>query len=180
MPKCLAENSTCVCSGSNVQVAIDRLLPCSVGTGNLPPRAYFLQVPAVIRERRYTGGVTRRLQEHARECDERLTQAFTLLGKRWSGVILGLLLQGPARFAVLARTIPGISERMLSDRLAELSTAGLVARTVLDGPPLGVVYELTESGRALGPGLLKLGEWADEYVAPKPGRSPRLRTRIGR
>src|SRR2546423_877901 len=89
MPKCLAENSTCVCRGSNVQVAIDRLLPCSVGTGNLPPRAYFLQVPAVIRERRYTGGVTRRLEEHARECDERLTQAFTLLGKRWSGSLGG-------------------------------------------------------------------------------------------
>jgi len=95
--------------------------------------------------------------EQVRECDERLSQAFALLGKRWSGVIVGLLLQGPARFAVLARTIPGISERMLSDRLAELASAGLVARTVLDGPPLGVVYELTESGRALGPGLLQLG-----------------------
>src|SRR6266704_6468595 len=55
IPKCFAENSTCVCSGSNVQVAIDRLLPDSVRTGNLPSRAYFLQVPAVIRERRYTG-----------------------------------------------------------------------------------------------------------------------------
>ena len=118
--------------------------------------------------------------EQVRECDERLSQAFALLGKRWSGVIVGLLLQGPARFAVLARTIPGISERVLSDRLAELASAGLVARTVLDGPPLGVVYELTESGRALGPGLLKLGEWADEYMAPKPERSPRLRARIGR
>ena len=131
-----------------------------------------MQVPAVISGRRYTGGVTRRLEEHARECDERLTQAFTLLGKRWSGVILGLLLQGPARFAVLARTIPGISERMLSDRLNELARAGLVDRTVLDGPPLGVVYRLTESGRAIGPGLLRLGEWAERYMAPtsKPHR----------
>jgi DNA-binding HxlR family transcriptional regulator len=114
------------------------------------------------------------------ECDERLSRAFALLGKRWSGVILGLLLQGPARFAVLARTIPGISERMLSDRLAELAAAGLIARIVLDGPPLGVVYELTESGRALGPGLFKLGEWADRYMAPKPRRSRRLQARIGR
>src|SRR6266550_6940549 len=179
MPKCLAENSTCVCRGSNVQVAIDRLLPCSVGTGNLPPRAYFLQVPAVIRERRYTGGVTRRLQEHARECDERLTQAFTLLGKRWSGVILGLLLQGPARFAVLARTIPGISERMLSDRLNELAQAGLIDRTVLDGPPLGVVYELTESGRAIGPSLLRLGKWAERYMAPAARPRRRQAARVG-
>ena len=103
-----------------------------------------------------------------------------MLGKRWSGVILGLLLQGPARFAVLARTIPGISERMLSDRLAELTTAGLIGRTVIDGPPLGVVYELTESGRALGPGLLKLGEWADKYMPSKSARSPRPRAGIGR
>ena len=104
-----------------------------------------------------------------------MTQAFTLLGKRWSGVILGLLLQGPARFAVLARTIPGISERMLSDRLNELAEAGLIDRKVLDGPPLGVVYELTESGRAMGPGLLKLGEWAERYMAPATrtrGRQP--------
>ena len=105
-------------------------------------------------------------------CDERLTQAFSLLGKRWSGVILGLLLQGPARFAMLARTIPGISERMLSDRLNELARAGLIDRTVLDGPPLGVLYQLTESGRALGPGLLSLGDWAERYLAPanKPRR----------
>lgn len=118
--------------------------------------------------------------EQVRECDERLSQAFALLGKRWSGVIVGLLLQGPARFAVLARTIPGISERVLSDRLAELASAGLVARTVLDGPPLGVVYELTESGRALGPGLLKLGEWADRYMAPKPRGATRPLMRRGR
>jgi DNA-binding HxlR family transcriptional regulator len=112
--------------------------------------------------------VNPKLSEHALECDERLTQAFTLLGKRWSGVILGLLLQGPARFAVLARTIPGISERMLSDRLNELAKAGLIDRTVLDGPPLGVLYQLTESGRAIGPGLLRLGDWAERYLAPPP------------
>ena len=124
--------------------------------------------------------MARRAVQQVLECDEHLSQAFALLGKRWSGVILGLLLQGPARFAVLARTIPGISERMLSDRLAELTTAGLIARTVIDGPPLGVVYELTDSGRALGPGLLKLGEWADKYMPSKSVRNPRPRARIGR
>ena len=119
--------------------------------------------------------MARTLSEQRRKCDERLSRVFALLGKRWSGVILGLLLQGPARFAVLARTIPGISERMLSDRLNELAQAGLIDRTVFDGPPLGVVYQLTESGRAMGPGLLKLGEWAERYMAPaaRPqGRQP--------
>ncbi len=114
-------------------------------------------------------------QAHA--CDERLSRVFALLGKRWSGVILGLLLQGPARFAVLARTIPGISERILSDRLTELTEAGLVDRKVLDGPPLGVVYQLTESGRALGPGLLRLGEWAGRYLAPTAGSRTRRPSR---
>jgi DNA-binding HxlR family transcriptional regulator len=120
--------------------------------------------------------VNRKLAEQARHCDERLTRAFALLGKRWSGVILGVLLQGPAHFAVLARTIPGISERMLADRLDELSRAGLIDRTVLDGPPIGVIYRLTESGRAIGPGLLKLGDWADRYMAPPAKhKSPRAR-----
>jgi DNA-binding HxlR family transcriptional regulator len=109
--------------------------------------------------------VKRTLSQKSHECDERLTRVFTLLGKRWSGLILGLLLQGPARFAVLARTIPGISERMLSDRLNELARAGLIDRTVIDGPPLGVIYQLTESGRAIGPGFFKLGEWAERYMA---------------
>ena len=121
--------------------------------------------------------MARKLHEHARECDERLTRVFALLGKRWSGVILGLLLQGPARFAVLARTIPGISERMLSGRLNELTEAGLIDRRVLDGPPLGVVYQLTESGRAMGPGLLKLGAWAERYMAHAPQRGSTKRRR---
>ena len=115
----------------------------------------------------------RKVNAQALECDARLTQAFTLLGKRWSGVILGLLLQGPARFAVLARTIPGISERMLSDRLNELARAGLIDRTVLDEPPLGVLYQLTESGRAIGPGLLRLGDWAERYMTPAKPRHRR-------
>jgi DNA-binding HxlR family transcriptional regulator len=123
--------------------------------------------------------VNRKLTDQAHACDERLTRAFTLLGKRWSGVILGLLLQGPARFAVLARTIPGISERMLSDRLDELARAGLIDRTVLDGPPLGVLYRLTDSGRAIGPGLRTLGEWADRYMAPAPAPHRRRPSGVG-
>jgi DNA-binding HxlR family transcriptional regulator len=123
--------------------------------------------------------MNRNLTEHAHECDDRLTRVFALLGKRWSGVILGLLLQGPARFAVLARTIPGISERMLSDRLNELAQAGLIDRTVLDGPPLGVVYGLTESGRAIGPGLLRLGQWAERYMAPAARPRRRQAARVG-
>ncbi|MGH3381915.1 MAG: winged helix-turn-helix transcriptional regulator [Actinoallomurus sp.] len=97
---------------------------------------------------------------------EELTQVFTLLGKRWSGLIVGVLTGGPARFAELRRAIPGISERMLSDRLTELTGHGLVIREVLQGPPLGVCYRLTPAGMALRPALDELRRWAHENLRP--------------
>lgn len=93
-------------------------------------------------------------------CDDALLRVFALLGKRWSGLIIGVLLQGPARYAELARSIPGISERMLSNRLGELIDAGLVSRAVEDGPPLAVSYRLTRRGEGLRPGLDELRHWA--------------------
>jgi DNA-binding HxlR family transcriptional regulator len=65
-------------------------------------------------------------------------RAFGLLGKRWTGVILGTLSGGPAGFRVLARAVEGIGDSTLSDRLAEVAEAGLVTRTVRDGPPLSL------------------------------------------
>jgi DNA-binding HxlR family transcriptional regulator len=93
-----------------------------------------------------------------------LTPVFALLGKRWSGLIIGTLLAGPARFSEIARLVPGVSERMLSGRLAELCRAGLVEREVLDGPPLATRYRLTECGEALRPALRELEIWAREHL----------------
>lgn len=94
-----------------------------------------------------------------------LSDVFVLLGKRWSGLILGALLEtGPAHFAELRRGISGISERILSNRLAELAAAGLIVREVEQGPPLGVVYRLTPAGEALRPALTELGRWATEHL----------------
>jgi DNA-binding HxlR family transcriptional regulator len=108
-------------------------------------------------------------EQRAIHCDERLTGVFTLLGKRWTGVIIGALLERPARFAELARAIPGITEGMLSTRLVELKEAGLVDREVLDGPPIATVYRLTERGEALRPALLALGAWAGAHLLQSPG-----------
>lgn len=91
---------------------------------------------------------------------------FTLLGKRWTGLIIGTLLQGPTRFAELCRLVPGVSERMVSGRLNELIEAGLVERRVLSGPPVGVEYRLTARGEALRPALDELGRWATEHLFP--------------
>ncbi|MFD4607205.1 MULTISPECIES: winged helix-turn-helix transcriptional regulator [unclassified Streptomyces] len=93
-----------------------------------------------------------------------ITRVFQLLGKRWTGPIVAVLVEQPAHFADLRRAVPGISERMLSDRLSELGAAGLVVREVEEGPPLRVSYRLTESGAALEPALLELGKWAEEHL----------------
>ncbi len=97
-------------------------------------------------------------------CDEQLTGVFALLGKRWTGLIVGVLMGGPAHFSELRRHILGISERMLSGRLTELAEAGIVFREVFGGPPLGVRYRLTPAGEALRPALEELCRWAQEHL----------------
>jgi DNA-binding HxlR family transcriptional regulator len=96
--------------------------------------------------------------------DAALMRAFDLLGRRWTGVVLGTLSAGPAGFRALARAISGISDSMLSDRLAALTHAGLLNRCVGEGPPLSVAYELTEAGRALLPALEQVSRWASEHL----------------
>ena len=92
-----------------------------------------------------------------------LARAFKFLGKRWSAVVLGHLSEGPMGFRDLSRAL-GISPSMLSDRLSELSDAGLIQRTVHEGPPLAVHYELTDRGRALMPALEQITLWAGEHL----------------
>jgi DNA-binding HxlR family transcriptional regulator len=103
---------------------------------------------------------SRELDHEPRTCDAALTRAFTFLGKRWSGVLLGSLVQGPAGFAELKRAVTGISDSVLSDRLSELACAGLIERRVDDGPPVAVTYRVTEAGQALVPALDALAGWA--------------------
>src|SRR6202035_3315519 len=98
------------------------------------------------------------------QCDAALTSVFAVLGKRWTGVVIGVLLERPARFAEIARAIPGITESMLSARLTELKDAGLLTREVIEGPPIASLYRLTPSGEALRPALVALGEWAQAHL----------------
>jgi DNA-binding HxlR family transcriptional regulator len=93
-----------------------------------------------------------------------MTQVFALLGKRWSGLIIVTLLEGPARFSRIVRLVPGVSERMLSERLTELTSAGLVDREVEEGPPVNVRYRLTDRGEALRPALAELERWGHEQL----------------
>lgn len=101
-------------------------------------------------------------------CDAALVKAFSFLGKRWNGVILGTLTHGPAGFADLSRRIDGIGDSTLSERLSELQGAGLVTRLVAPGPPVTVTYQLTGAGDALLPALHALGAWAAANLADTP------------
>ena len=74
--------------------------------------------------------------------------------------MVDLLLQRPARFSELARAVPGLSERVLGERLRELEVAGVVQRTVDPGPPITVTYALTELGAQLEPAMAALRTWA--------------------
>lgn len=95
-------------------------------------------------------------------------RAFVLLGKRWTGLIIDLLLQRPARFSELERAVPGLSKRVLGERLRELVDAGLVTRTIDPGPPISSTYALTERGEDLRPALDALREWASRHESGGP------------
>jgi DNA-binding HxlR family transcriptional regulator len=96
--------------------------------------------------------------------NDALARAFEFLGKRWNGVVLGMLRSGPTGFRELSRAIGGISDSVLSDRLADLTRAGLIARTVDEGPPISVSYSMTERGEALIPALEEIVLWSNEHL----------------
>jgi DNA-binding HxlR family transcriptional regulator len=102
--------------------------------------------------------------EACAQSDASLIRAFELLGRRWTGVILGTLSDRPASFGELARAVPGISDSMLSTRLSTLTKAGLLTRAVDEGPPLAVAYQLTDAGCALLPALDQISRWADQHL----------------
>jgi len=92
-------------------------------------------------------------------------EAVELIGRRWTGAIVEVLLNGGAmRFSEIAAAVPELSDRLLSERMKELEARGVVERTVLSGPPVHVEYRLTEMGRALQPALNELRDWARHWL----------------
>jgi len=99
-------------------------------------------------------------------CCPRLHEAVELVGKRWTGAILAVLLgrAGPMRFSEIAQTIPQLSDRLLSERMKELEARGIVERRVNPCAPARVEYELTPMGRDLAPTLGELAAWARRWL----------------
>jgi len=94
----------------------------------------------------------------------RFHRAATIVGRRWSGAVLRVLLDGATHFSEIARAIPGISDKMLSERLKELEAGGLITRAVEPTTPVRVEYHLTDMGEALRPIMDAVSAWANEWV----------------
>ena len=95
-------------------------------------------------------------------------QAVELIGKRWTGAIVSVLLERPRRFSEIAAAVPQLSDRLLSERMKELEARGLVERTVIPGP-------LTSMGRELEPALAELKRWGRRWLGepqPASGEAP--------
>src|SRR3954471_23956132 len=98
-------------------------------------------------------------------CCPRLHEAVELVGKRWTGAILAVMLQGGAmRFSEIAQAVPALSDRLLSERMKELEARGMVERRVSGSSPARVEYELTRMGRDLAPALGELESWAHRWL----------------
>jgi DNA-binding HxlR family transcriptional regulator len=98
-------------------------------------------------------------------CCPRYHEAVELVGKRWTGAILYVLLSaGRLRFSEIAQAVPDLSDRLLSERMKELEARGIVRRHVEEGAPVKVFYELTERGRELAPAMQELKAWADRWL----------------
>ena len=99
-------------------------------------------------------------------------EAVELIGRRWTGAIVAVLLAGePLRFSQIAAAVPQLSDRLLSERMKELEARGLVARDVDKGPPVRVTYRLTDMGRALAPAVDELHSWAQAWLSKSAAAS---------
>ena len=113
----------------------------------------------------------------------RFHYASELIGRRWNGAIIFMLLKQTCRFAMLRDGIPGITDRMLSERLQELEEEGVVDRTVVPATPVRVEYSLTRKGRALAEAIDSIADWAEKYIPltpekAKPGKAAQSRRHI--
>jgi DNA-binding HxlR family transcriptional regulator len=103
-------------------------------------------------------------------------QAFDIIGRRWAGAILRAIMAGQTRFSEIAGAVPGLSDRLLSERLKELERDGLVVRKVTPTTPVRIEYRTSAKGDALLPALLEIEKWASVWL--KPGRPAATKRRL--
>jgi DNA-binding HxlR family transcriptional regulator len=99
---------------------------------------------------------------------EHFQRAAEIVARRWTPQLIRVLLVGPARYRDLKAAIPQISDHLLSARLKELETAGIVSRSVEPGPPVLIEYHLTKAGEGLSEVIESLGDWAERFARRAP------------
>ena len=117
---------------------------------------------------------------HAPELCTRFHRASELIGRRWTGAIIFVLLRSRCRFATLREAVPDITDRMLSHRLQELEEEGIIERTVVPDTPVRVEYALTRKGRALASAIEAITEWAHKWVELEQVPARKHKARAGR
>ena len=119
-------------------------------------------------------GSDRRSHDERPACCPYYHEAVELIGRRWTGAIVAVLMDGGSmRFSEIAHAVPELSDRLLSERMKELEARGVVTRHVDPGPPVKVVYELTDMGRSLEPALQELKSWARRWLRAEKQRAAR-------
>ena len=99
-------------------------------------------------------------------------RAVELIGRRWTGTILRALLSDVSRFSEICEIVPGLSDRMLAERLKELEAEGIVTRTVVPETPVRVEYALTGKGRDLDSVIGAVSGWAERWEAAEVSSKP--------
>ncbi len=99
-------------------------------------------------------------------------KSVELIGRRWTGAILREMLDGRQRFSDIAAAVPGLSDRLLSERLKELEAEGLVARTVLPETPVRIEYHLTQKGEDLASVMDAISAWAYKWLEQESDAKP--------
>jgi DNA-binding HxlR family transcriptional regulator len=98
----------------------------------------------------------------------RFHHAVELIGRRWTGAIILVMLAGASRYSEMRAAIPGLSDRLLSERLRELEAEGIIERTVLPEIPPAVRYHLTAKGHALAPVIQAITTWVAQWGEVRP------------
>ncbi|WP_068622961.1 winged helix-turn-helix transcriptional regulator [Trichococcus ilyis] len=91
-------------------------------------------------------------------------KTFSILGKKWTGLIIEVLMDGDKRFKELAVQIPNVSDRVLVERLKELEDEKIVVRTENPAAAIKVMYGLSEKGKALNNVMVEIQNWSDAWV----------------
>ncbi|MED3397909.1 MULTISPECIES: winged helix-turn-helix transcriptional regulator [Bacillus cereus group] len=102
--------------------------------------------------------------DEQRDIGPKIEKGFELIGKRWTGLIIYVLMSGPKRFSEIHSMIPDLSKRMLTERMKELEDNNIVVRHVITERPVRIEYLLTKKGTELGKILGPISQWAESWM----------------